>query len=132
LLRHRLRGLVSSRSHVQASHHSGASLSVQRFSLARDSGPLAVDVDALTGSHRLPRTAASTSRLRSARSSVLGETGVIHPACRSPPWFHSSGLRPHTVDLLYSGPPLASFLPGPSLARSSCSMLLSVLSVQSR
>src|SRR5262249_48989347 len=35
----------------------------------------------------LPRTVASASRLRSARSSVLDGTGVIHPAGRSPPWF---------------------------------------------
>jgi hypothetical protein len=75
LLRHQLHGLVSSRSHVQASRHSGASLSVQPSSLARSSGPLAVGNDALTGSHRLPRSAASASRLQSTRSSVLGETG---------------------------------------------------------
>jgi hypothetical protein len=72
--------------------HPGASLSAQPSFLTEGSGPLAVAAGTLTGSHRLPRTIASASRLRSARSSVLDGTGVIHPAGRSPPWFHSPGL----------------------------------------
>jgi len=88
--------------------HSGASLPVQPSSLTRGSCPLAVVAGTLTDSHRSPRTTASASRPRSARSSVLDGTGVIHPAGRSPPWFHSSRLWPRTVCPSSSGPPLST------------------------
>jgi hypothetical protein len=91
----RLRGLISSRSHVQGCRRSGASLPAQRLALIEPPFPLAVVFpvahrsalrSALAFRLRSGATPveASASRLCSARGRVAVGSGISLPAARSP------------------------------------------------
>lgn len=127
LLRAPARRLISSRSHVQGSSRSGASLSPQPPFLVGRSSPLVVGHPPLTSRSRCPRRASSTPRSFSASSSVpfvrrLASRPVAPLIEFLLLQVSPARLRPQ----LTRGAPLMKLRTFPSLARSSRSTFFSV------